>query len=130
MTGRFKRGYLTVLKNTLNRLTLRLARWGHGPFSVVRHVGRKSGKTFETPIILATTDGGYVAELTYGDQVNWYRNIVAAGSCDVIVKGSLHHIDRIEPLPAEEGLRAYGHPFDWVLRLAGRREFRYLHRAD
>ena len=130
MAGRLKRGYLTVLKNTLNRLTVRLAHSGRGPFSLVRHVGRKSGTVFETPIILATTDGGFVAELTYGDRVNWYRNIVAAGSCDVVVRGVPHHIDRIERMPAAAGLKAFGHPFDWVLRATGRDEFRYLHEAS
>lgn len=130
MAGGFRRGFLTVLKNTLNRVTAPLARKGRGPFSLVRHVGRKSGKTFETPLILAATDGGFVAELTYGDQVNWYRNIVAAGSCDVVVKGRLHHIDRIETMSTADGLRAFGPPFDTILRLMGRHEFRFLHEAE
>lgn len=130
MPGRFQRGFLTVLDNTLNRVTRPLARAGRGPFSLVRHIGRKSGKTFETPLILATTDGGFVAELTYGDTVNWYRNIVAAGRCDVVVKGRVHHIDCIETMSTDAGLRAFGHPFDWVLRLMGRHEFRFLHEAE
>jgi hypothetical protein len=129
MAGRFRRGFLTVLKNTLNRVTVPMARRGRGPFSLVRNVGRKSGRTFETPIIVAATDGGFVAELTYGDRVDWYRNIVAAGGCDLVVKGQLHHIDRIEPMAAEAGRQAYGHPFDWMLRLLGRGEFRFLHEA-
>ena len=129
MAGRFQRGFLSVLKNTLNRVTVPLARSGHGPFSLVRSVGRKSGKTYETPIILTATDGGFVAELTYGDRVDWYRNIVAAGACDVVVKGRVHHIDRIETMTAEAGRRAYGHPFDWILRAMRRHEFRYLHEA-
>jgi deazaflavin-dependent oxidoreductase (nitroreductase family) len=126
MAGRFQRGFLTVLDHTLNRVTRPLARAGRGPFSLVRHVGRKSGRTFETPLILATTDGGFVAELTYGDRVNWYRNIVAAGRCDVVVKGKLHHIDRIEVMPADVGRAAFGHPFDWILGVLGRHEFRFL----
>lgn len=118
-----------MLDNTLNRVTRPLARAGRGPFSLVRHVGRRSGRTFETPLILAATDGGFVAELTYGDQVNWYRNIVSAGECDVVVKGKPHHIDRIEVMPAEQGRAAFGHPFDWILTVLGRREFRFLHEA-
>ena len=42
-----RRTWLWLLKNTLNRVTTRAARSGHGPFSLVRHVGRKSGKTYE-----------------------------------------------------------------------------------
>jgi len=129
MTGRFRRGFLKVLDNTLNRVTRPLAKAGRGPFSLVRHVGRKSGRTFETPLILAATDGGFVAELTYGDQVNWYRNIMAAGECEVVVKGRTHRIDRIELMPADAGRGAFGHPFDWILKALRRHEFRFLHEA-
>ncbi|UJP09614.1 nitroreductase family deazaflavin-dependent oxidoreductase [Microbacterium sp. KUDC0406] len=108
MTGSFREGYLRVLKNTLNPLTLRAARRGRGPFSLVRHIGRTSGTTYETPIILARHPAGFVAELTYGPQVNWYRNIVAAGSCDVVYKGVEHHIDGIGPCSVEDGLKAFG----------------------
>ncbi len=130
MTGRFKRAYLNVLKHTLNPLALRAARSGHGPFSLVRHVGRTSGTVYETPLILARVPDGFVAELTYGPQVAWYRNVVKAGHCVVVYKGRDVDIDRIETLPTEAGLRAFGPPFSQVLRLLRRREFRMLHRAD
>src|SRR4029450_3747726 len=79
--------FFWVLKHTLNRLTTRLARSGHGPFSLVRQVGRKSGRTYETPLILAEVPQGFVAELTYGDKVDWYRNIVAAGGASSSTTG-------------------------------------------
>ena len=47
-----RRGFFWLLKNTLNRMTSRMARTGHGPFSLIRHVGRKSGRTYETPVVL------------------------------------------------------------------------------
>lgn len=128
-TGRVKRGFLWVLKTTLNRLTLRLARWGHGPFSLVRHVGRSSGRTFETPLILARVPDGFVAELTYGDGVNWYRNIVAAGSCVIVSGGREYSIGSIEPYATDAGLRAFGGPRAAILRLLNREEFRLLRLA-
>ena len=73
-----RRRYLWLLNHTLNRVTSRMARAGRGPFSLVRHTGRKSGRTYETPVILARAPEGFIAQLTYGAQVNWYRNIVAA----------------------------------------------------
>lgn len=127
--GRFKRGYLWVLSNTLNRATTRFARSGRGPFSLIRHVGRKSGTVYETPLIVAKTDGGFIIELTYGPDVSWYRNIVAAGECVLIVRGTEHHIDRIEPYPATEGVAAFGFPAALVLKMLRRQEFRYLHEA-
>ena len=59
--GRFKAAFLEVLNRTLNPLAVRLAKSGRGPFSLVRNVGRKSGRIFETPVILADTPGGLVA---------------------------------------------------------------------
>jgi deazaflavin-dependent oxidoreductase (nitroreductase family) len=129
MNRRVKRQFLWLLNNTLNRLTTRLARSGRGPFALVRHVGRKSGKTYETPLILARVPDGFVAELTYGTDVNWYRNIVAAGECVIISGGAEYRIDRIEPCDPDTGIRAYGYPAALVLRLLRRHEFRLLHTA-
>lgn len=129
MAGTVKRGYLWVLKNTLNRATTRAARSGHGPFSLIRHVGRKTGKPYETPVILAAHGDDFVAELTYGPEVAWYRNVVAAGRCTVVFKGVEYPIDRIEPCDPEVGMRAFGYPAALVLRLLRRHEFRLLHRA-
>jgi deazaflavin-dependent oxidoreductase (nitroreductase family) len=121
-----RRCFLWVLKHTLNRVTTRMARAGHGPFALIRHVGRKSGRIYETPVILAAVPHGFVAELTYGDKVDWYRNIAAAGGCVVIHRGTEHRVRRIEPCSAEQGRRAYRAPFRQILGATGRSEFRLL----
>jgi hypothetical protein len=64
-----KSGFLRLIKNTPNRATIRIARSGRGPFTLVRHIGRKTGTTYETPIIVARVPDGFVAELTYGPEV-------------------------------------------------------------
>lgn len=122
-------GWLWVLKNTLNRVTVRVARSGHGPFSLVRHVGRKTGRAYETPLLLARLGDDFVAELTYGPGVAWYRNVVAAGRCTVLHKDVEYQIDRIESCDPEVGLRAFGNPAALVLRALRRREFRLLRRT-
>jgi deazaflavin-dependent oxidoreductase (nitroreductase family) len=121
-----RRLWLSLLKNTLNRGTLRLAKAGVGPFSLIRHVGRKTGKVYETPLMLARAGDDFVAELTYGPEVAWYRNVVAAGGCVVLVDGVEHRIVRIADFPAEDGLRAFGQPAATVLKLLRRSEFRLL----
>jgi len=128
--GGVKRGWLWLIKHTLNRATLRSARSGRGPFSIVRHVGRRSGKTYETPLILARRGDDFVAELTYGPEVAWYQNIVAAGHCVVVHKGAEYQIAGIGPLDSEDGLRAFGNPAAVILRLLRRHEFRVLHREQ
>jgi deazaflavin-dependent oxidoreductase (nitroreductase family) len=126
-TAIFRRAWLALLKHTLNRATVRLARAGIGPFSLVRHVGRKTGRRYETPLLLARTDAGFVAELTYGPNVAWHRNVIASGRCEVVDRGVAHRIDHISVISAEEGLRAFGNPAALVLRALRRREFRLLH---
>lgn len=118
--------WLWLVKNTLNRVTSRAARSGRGPFSLVRHVGRRSGRTYETPIIAAPAADGFVVELTYGDTVNWYRNIVHAGGCELVVKGRTHRVVAIEPYPEEQGRTAFPAPARVALRLMRRHEYRLL----
>jgi deazaflavin-dependent oxidoreductase (nitroreductase family) len=127
--GRIKRAYFWTINHTINHLTLRIARSGHGPFVLVRHVGRKSGKTFETPILHARAPEGFVAVLVYGTGVSWYRNLRAAGH-GVVVRGAHEYeIDGIERYPTEAGLRAFALPFRVFFKATRRSEFRLLHIA-
>jgi deazaflavin-dependent oxidoreductase (nitroreductase family) len=119
--------FFWVLKHTINPVATAAARSGRGPFSLVRHVGRKSGTTYETPLIVARVPEGFVAELTYGPNVSWYRNTVAAGHCVLIVGNVEHDIDAVTEYPTEDGLRAFGSPRALILKLLRRREFRLLH---
>lgn len=124
-----RRAYLWFLKNTLNRLTSRVAKSGRGPFSLVRHIGRKTGTVYETPIVVAAVPAGFVAELTYGTRVNWYRNVVAAGGCELVVRGITHTVVAVEPYPVEAGRNAFGFPARLLLRALHRDEFRLLRTA-
>ncbi|WP_022888591.1 nitroreductase/quinone reductase family protein [Agromyces italicus] len=124
--GRVKRGWLGLIKHTLNPLALRMARRGLGPFALIRHTGRKSGRSFETPLILARVPEGFVAELTYGPEVNWYRNVVAANRATVVWQGREFTVVGVEPIETAAGLRAFGVPASWVLQLLRRHEFRVL----
>jgi deazaflavin-dependent oxidoreductase (nitroreductase family) len=129
ISSTLKRWWFRVLDRTLNLVTIRAAKAGRGPFSLVKHVGRKTGKTYETPIIVAPVEGGFVVELTYGDDVAWYRNTVAANGCVLVVGGVEHVIDGVEPIPAEQGLAAYPAPQRAILRVLRRRHFARFHEA-
>ncbi|WES64225.1 hypothetical protein P0L94_17390 [Microbacter sp. GSS18] len=123
--GRAKHAWLAFVNHTLNHVTRGLARWGHGPFSIIRHVGRRSGGTFEAPLILAPVPGGFVAELTYGPEVNWYRNTLHGGSV-VLHRRREYRVVSVEPCTVEDGLAAFGPPTSVILRLLRRGEFRML----
>lgn len=121
-----RRGLLVVLKHTLNPLTRRLARSSVGPFSIVRHVGRRSGRPYETPIIVGPVDDGFVIELTYGPDVDWHKNVLAAGGCTLLWRGREYLIDAIEPLDTASGLAAFTPAQRLILRLLRRRHFEKL----
>lgn len=54
------------------------------PTMLVSHTGRKSGKTYQTPVFgFPTADGFIIIALTYGPEADWVRNVLAAGRCDV-----------------------------------------------
>jgi hypothetical protein len=59
-----------VNKHFTNRLTRPLA--PHLPgFGVVMHVGRRSGRTHETPTNVFRRRDGFVVALTYGRNSDW-----------------------------------------------------------
>ena len=118
-----RKGLLIVLKYTLNPLTRRLARSSFGPFAIVRHVGRRSGKLYETPIIVSPVEDGFVIELTYGYDVDWHKNVLAAGGCTLVRHGKQYVIDKIEPLDIETGRAAFPQQQQQILRLLGRKHF-------
>ena len=60
--------------------------------SIVRHVGRTSGRTYETPVVALASDDGFVIALPYGDQADWYRNVMARGSATIVHDGSEHEV--------------------------------------
>lgn len=69
----------------LNRLTRHIAPWAPG-FGVVVHRGRKSGRTYRTPVNVFVRDKTYVFALTYGPQADWVRNVQGAGGCDLVTR--------------------------------------------
>ena len=69
-------------KAGLNRVTKFIAPWAPG-WAVVVHRGRKSGKTFRTPLWAFRRQDGFVIALTYGAEADWVRNVITAGGCEL-----------------------------------------------
>jgi deazaflavin-dependent oxidoreductase (nitroreductase family) len=69
-----------------NRLARHVAPWLPG-FGVVVHQGRRSGRTYRTPVNVFRSADGYVLALTYGSDSDWVKNVLAAGSAELRTRG-------------------------------------------
>lgn len=79
-------------KRYLNKVMIHLT--GLGPIVTLEHVGRRSGAVHRT-VLMAFRHGDVVTiALTYGPDVDWYKNIRAAGRC------RMRHHDRLLDLGA------------------------------
>jgi deazaflavin-dependent oxidoreductase (nitroreductase family) len=68
-------------------------------FGVVIHQGRRSERTYSTPVILFRHDGDYTFVLVYG-RGDWVRNVVQAGGAQVLTRGRIHTI--VDPRIVED----------------------------
>ena len=75
-----------VTTNVFNRFSRLFAGWLPG-FGIVEHVGRTSGKPYRTPMNVFRDGDDWVFALTYGSNVDWVKNVLAAGSCRLITRG-------------------------------------------
>lgn len=122
----FPKPVRTFNKYVTNPLLGRIARSAHGPFAIVYHVGRRSGKPYQTTIIVRLVTDGFLIALTYGDDVDWYRNIVAANGCRVLWHKREYVIDSIEPVAAEAAQPLFPQPERAILQTMGVRHFAEL----
>lgn len=61
--------------------------WLLPPLAVLHHVGRKSGRRYRTPVVAFRSDGGVTIPMTYGRDVDWARNLVAARGGEIVQLG-------------------------------------------
>jgi deazaflavin-dependent oxidoreductase (nitroreductase family) len=64
-------------------------------FGILTHAGRKSGRTYRTPINVFRRGDDYYFFLTYGSDVQWVKNVLAAGSCSLETRGQV--VELVEP---------------------------------
>jgi deazaflavin-dependent oxidoreductase (nitroreductase family) len=106
----------------LNRVVRHIAPWMPG-LGLVVHRGRRSGKTYQTPVNVFPTEQGYVIALTYGaGNTDWVKNVQAAGGCELRTRGKVLQLD--SPLVYhDETRRRIRAPHRHVLRLLGVTDF-------
>ena len=91
----------TVRKTSraMKPLALRSAGGPGSGTAVVRHVGRTTGRAFETPVAVVATDDGFAIALPYGSNTDWLKNVLAGGGATIVTDGATHDVHEPELLP-------------------------------
>ena len=119
----FLRPFTTHVFNPLSRLVV-----GHLPgFGLVIVPGRMTGVIRRVPMNVFRVEDGFAMALTYGRDVDWVKNVLAAGGCRVQRLGRIVELRdpelihdptrRLMPLPVRFFLGLLG--VDDFLRLRG-----------
>ena len=112
----------TFNKHVTNRILRGFTNFSHGPFAIIHHIGRRSGKPYETVIWVWQMREGFVIALTYGEEVDWYRNMKATGGGKVFWHKRLYVVGKPELIDAEKALTAFPTLFRLLFRTFGRHE--------
>ena len=59
---------------------------------ILRHRGRRTGRTYATPIGMRPLGDGFVIPRTFSDNAAWYQNIKAAGGATVKYLGRTYQL--------------------------------------
>jgi deazaflavin-dependent oxidoreductase (nitroreductase family) len=113
-----------------NAFFLKIAGGHFRAYSLLKHVGRKSGREYRTPITAFPLGDGFVLALLYGDaaEVDWCRNVMAAGTCILKTRRQEYMLEKPEIIPPSKALEAYPPLFRFYYRAAGIRQFLWIHR--
>ena len=88
-------------------------------FAVVEHRGRKTGRVYRTPVAARRKGDGFFIALAFGAQVDWYRNLVAAGGGTIHWRGEVHSVTAPERVDATTVLMTFDPVQRLLLRIAG-----------
>ncbi len=60
-----------------------------GAYPVITHVGRTSGRSYQTPLDAYPTKTGYVMVVRYGPKSDWVLNVLAAETVTLRIDGEM-----------------------------------------
>ncbi|HEY69372.1 MAG TPA: nitroreductase family deazaflavin-dependent oxidoreductase [Anaerolineae bacterium] len=101
---KFLNGVRHFNKHIFNRFMLLIAGRKGIPFTVLHHTGRRSGRSYRTPVLATYVEEAIIIPLTYGEHVDWLRNILTHGACRLMWQGEMIPAHQPTVLEAEAGL--------------------------
>ena len=125
---RFRKRWLAKINIAFtNRITGLFAGWLPG-FGILKHLGRKSGRVYRTPVNVFRASNGFIIALTYGSQSEWVKNVFATGGCELRTRGKRYELSA--PHVVHDPTRGrFPIPVRVVLRLVGADEYMELSKS-
>ena len=116
------------MTRVLNPLIVKLAGRPHVHMAAqLTHTGRRSGRTYTTPVGARRSGAAVLIPLTFGNQSDWSRNVLAAGHCSLRLEGVDYVATEprlLSPQEADPDVRAgFGRLERHSMRLLGIRQF-------
>jgi deazaflavin-dependent oxidoreductase (nitroreductase family) len=91
------------LTKMLNPLIVKVAGGRHfGMAAQIRHVGRRSGRTYTTPVSARRSGDMVAIALTFGSQSDWSRNVRSAGGATIRIKGEDYDVTQPQVMSRQE----------------------------
>jgi deazaflavin-dependent oxidoreductase (nitroreductase family) len=91
------------MTKVLNPLIVKLAGRRHFRMAAqIRHVGRRSGRTYTTPVSARRAGDMVAIALTFGNQSDWSRNIRSAGGGTIRIEGEEYEVTQPQLISREE----------------------------
>jgi len=100
----------------------------HSVTALLTHVGRRSQKTYQTPLGAQPFGDGFVVSLPYGSQTDWCRNVMAAGTCKLAWKEQTYQLERPEIISGSQVFRTLPVWQRVLLQGGGIHDFLWLHK--
>ena len=126
----FKRGWFKKFLTTYNGMTRKISGTERSSWGLLTHVGRRSGRVYQTSLGANPYGDGFLLPLGYGLQTDWYRNLMAAGSCALAWRGRTYRLERPELISGPEAMRVWPASSRMLLRLTGIHDFVWLHQSQ
>ena len=125
---RFRKRWLAKINIAFtNRITGLFAGWLPG-FGILKHLGRKSGRVYRTPVNVFRASNGFIIALTYGSQSEWVKNVFATGGCELRTRGKRYELSAPHVVH-DPTRRRFPIPVRVVLRLVGADEYMELSKS-
>jgi deazaflavin-dependent oxidoreductase (nitroreductase family) len=122
---RFRKRWLAKVNIVLtNRITSLFAGWLPG-FGILTHIGRKSGKVYQTPVNVFRAPNGFVIALTYSSESEWVKNVLAAAGGELKTRGKNYRLSAPKVV-RDPTRRRFPIPVRLVLTLVGADEYMEL----